>query len=190
MDLRDMAAIASALASAVSLYWVWRTRRDSKFAQAPIVMFEQPDWRNRPSDLVLHLRSRSNMGYRVESVTAIWPLDARLAVVAFGGHPQGLWGRTVTPDLAVSHQGKEGSGRVMGSGEHHSTPLLFRSARSVSKFSSFLTTVLRRWSVCSDSSHSLRAAFIVRLRDQNAAISVHRRAITLKAMKATPMKAP
>jgi len=99
MDWQAIITMGTALTGAAcgitGIVLNWKTRRELKFGKRPIVTIEQKDWENDPTLLQLTLRSRSNVGYRVTSVTLVRPRNAQISLGPKPGQVSGEFAKTV-----------------------------------------------------------------------------------------------
>jgi hypothetical protein len=149
---------------------------------------EYPDMVEGWTALDIGLRSRSNLGYRIEQIKVLAPRGGVLAdydLVAqdpASGAPIfeiKQQGRTLPLKLSVAHAGKAttsrapyGGGLQTGLGEEHHQSILLSVPAST-----WSSNLFSRWRARSDSSQIMRVSFRVRLIDQNDEIAVQTKTI-------------
>ncbi|GGA64666.1 hypothetical protein [Pelagibacterium lentulum] len=145
MDIGDIAALIGAVGGVIGAgTGIWalidskQTRSEMRREKAPIIKItlgESDKW----GQVTLTVRSRSNVGYELESIQAVWPLDARIAdpndapkeiIKTDNGARRVMnWRKAIRPTLKVKAEGNASQLGVMGSGDEHHVSFLV-AARS------------------------------------------------------------
>lgn len=182
MEWNDFGAIAGPVIGALALYLNWRTRRDLKAEKTPLVkVAPAPSPLRLPEGwamMRLTLRSRSNLGYRIEAVRLIRPWGAKIvsysAAYSYENSPNGnprleipaIVTAKASTELAVAPMGRTPTRTHHwinnGSGEQHHVDFLVSFPPSIS------SRILRSLSNSSSvSSNSRRVRVMVRVIDEH-----------------------